>query len=77
MEKINNESIQNLAVLIFNIIRAEPPKLTEFDFCRLGGSAEQGQEILEALYDTRLQIKLLDISENPSWAEFEDYSNML
>ena len=42
MDKINKESIQDLAVIISDIMSAVPPKLDELELCGLGGSVEQG-----------------------------------
>ena len=77
LEAINKESLQNVILKIANILLAEPPNLTELDFCRLGGSDEEGLEILEAIYETDLKIKRFNISENPTWAQSPDYAGKL
>ena len=67
-DKIDAESLGQLITMICDLIRSQPPQLTELDFAGIGGSAEQGCQIMEALYDSELQIKHLNISYNPAWS---------
>ena len=77
LEGINKDSLANVIDIIIDLIKKEPPELTDLDLCGLGGSLEQCQELLNAIYDSHMPIRRLDISENPSWAQFEDYSTLL
>ena len=77
LEGINKDSLANVIDIIIDLIKKEPPELTDLDLCGLGGSLEQCQELLRAIYDSRMQIRRLDISENPTWAQFEEYSTLL
>ena len=53
---IHPESLEELINLIRDLIHSEPPRLTELDFGGIGRSAEQGYKLLEAIYETRMQI---------------------
>ena len=63
--------------MISDLINSEPQKLEELDFGGVGGSAEQGSQIMEAIYDSEMQVKKLDISANPQWTESESYTQIL
>ena len=66
-----------MIAIICDLIKSEPPRLTDLDFGGIGGSAEEGDQLLEALCDAGMQIKNLDISRNPAWAQSESYLQML
>ena len=70
--KIDAKSFTELITLICDLIQSEPPKLEELDFGSFGGSADQGKQVLEAIYDSEIQVKKLDISTNPQWVESEN-----
>ena len=53
---IHPESLEELITLIGDLIQSEPPRLTELDFGGIGGSAEQGYKLLEAIYETGMQV---------------------
>ena len=74
MKEINAESLEELISMISDLIQSQPPNLTELDFCGIGGSHRQGNQILGAIYRTEIQIKKLDISDNPKWAQNGSYS---
>ena len=40
--EMHPESLGELINMIIDLILSSPPKLTELDLCRVGGSAEQG-----------------------------------
>ena len=40
MDTIKTDSHENLVTILANIIHDEPLKLTELEFCGLGGTAE-------------------------------------
>ena len=50
--------------------------LTELDLGGLGGSTEQGEDVLGAIFQTSKTIKRLDISENPAWAQGDRYQQI-
>ena len=75
--KIDPESLGQLITMICDLIRSKPPQLTDLDFEGIGGSAEQGHQILEALYDSELQVKHLNISQNRAWKTSQSYIPML
>ena len=45
-QKIDAKSFTALITMTSDIIKSEPPKLEELDFCGIGGSNEQGNRIL-------------------------------
>lgn len=51
--------------------------MTELEFGGLGGTTEQGEGVLDAIYETPAKIKKLDISENPTWAQGDSYAPIL
>ena len=51
-ESIDAESIDNLINIVSELIHSVPPRLRELDFVSIGGSAEQGEQILMALCDS-------------------------
>ena len=63
--------------MLSDLINSKPPRLTDLDFCGIGGSAEESDQLLGALYDSELQVKKIDISENREWTQSENYSPML
>ena len=75
--KIDPESLAQLITMISDLIRSQPPQLTELDLEGIGGSAEQGCQLMEALLDSQLQVKTLNISENRDWTKCENYAPML
>ena len=75
--KIDPESLVLLITMICDLIRSRPPRLTDLDFESIGGSAEQGRQIMEALLDSELQVKNLKISKNRAWTKSESYSPLL
>ena len=74
INEINAESHGELITTIRDLIQSEPTKLEELDFCAIGGSTEQGGQVLDAIHDSEMQVKKLDISENPEWTQSESYS---
>ena len=54
--EIKSESLDKLVTIIGGVIQSQPPRLTELDFGRIGGSAEQGNRLLEAIYETGMQV---------------------
>ena len=44
--QIDAKPLGELVTLISDLIKSEPPKLEELDFSGLGGSAEQGNQIM-------------------------------
>ena len=54
--EIKSESHGELITMIADLIHFQPPRLTEIDFDGIGGSAEQGNQILEAIYGAEIQI---------------------
>ena len=64
---INAKSLGELITMICDLIKSEPPNLEELDFSGLGGSAEQGNQIMESLYDLEMQVKKIDIGNNQNW----------
>ena len=62
---IDAQSHGELITMISDLIQSEPPKLEELDFCGIGGPTEQGSQVLQAIYDSEMQFKTLDISNNP------------
>ena len=77
MSGVKPSSLADLIDLVTSLIMAGPQKLTELDLRGIGGSREQGELLLDALIQTPLQLKSLDISENQTWAESRYYSEML
>ena len=77
MNGIKSSSLAELIDIVTSIIMAGPQKLTELDLRGIGGSREQGELLLDALIQTPLQLKSLDISENQTWTESQYYSDML
>ena len=59
---IDTESIGNLINIISDLIKSMPPRLKELDLTRIEGSASHGEQILEALYNSQLQISKLSIN---------------
>ena len=49
---IESDSLANLIDLVDCIIRARPLRLKEIDLGGIGGSKEQGQQLLQALSET-------------------------
>ena len=62
--KIDPESLRQLITMVCDLIRSKPAKLTDLDFESIGGSAEQGCQIMEALLDSELQLRKFNISKN-------------
>ena len=62
--KIDPESLGQLITMICDLIRSKPAQLTDLDFENIGGSAEQGCQIMEALLDSELQLRTFNISKN-------------
>ena len=56
VDKIKSESHGELITMIGDLIQSQPPRLTELDFGGIGGSAEQGNRLLEAIYETGMQV---------------------
>ena len=54
--EIKSESHDELITMIRDLIQSQPPILIEIDFYGLGGSAEQGIKLLEAIYETGMQL---------------------
>ena len=54
--EIKSESFDELITIIGDLIQSQPSKLTELDFGGFGGSAEQGNRLLEAIYESRMQV---------------------
>ena len=54
--EIKSESHDELITMIGDLIQSQPPRLIEIDFYGLGGSAEQGNKLLEAIYETEMQL---------------------
>ena len=54
--EIKSESHEELIIMIGDLIRSYPSKLTELDFGGLGGSVEQGIKLLEAVYEKGMQL---------------------
>ena len=77
MNGIKSSSLAELIDLVTSIIIFGPQRLTDLDLRGIGGSREQGELLLDALIQTPLQLKSLDISENQTWAESRYYSEML
>ena len=50
--EIHPESLGELINMISDLIWSHPSKLTDLDFGGIGGSAEQGSQILEAINET-------------------------
>ena len=71
--EIKSESLGDLITMIRDLIQSQPPRLTELDFGGIGGSAEQGSNLLEAIYETGTQFKKLDICDNLMWTRSENY----
>ena len=51
-ESIESESIGDLIKIVSDLIMSKPPRLRELNLTSIEGSAEQGGEILMALYDS-------------------------
>ena len=47
---------KGLITMIGDLIRSQPPRLTELDFSGLGGSSKQGDYLLVAIYETGMQV---------------------
>ena len=62
--KIDPESLGHLITMICDLIRSKPAQLTDLNFENIGGSAEQGCQIMEALLDSELQLRTFNISKN-------------
>ena len=62
---INSDSLDNLIDMTCAIIQRDPPKLVELDFGGFGATLEQGERLLETIYESRIQLKKLDLSDNP------------
>ena len=77
MFKVHPESLGELITMIGDLIQFHPPRLTELDFGWIGGSAEQGSQILQAIYEAEIQIKRLHISDNTDWILNMYYSELL
>ena len=75
--KVESSSLGKLVAVLRDLISSKPPRLTDLDFCGVGGSAEECDQLLGALYDSELQVKKIDISENSEWTQSENYSQML
>ena len=75
--EIEAESLSKMISMLGDLIKSVPPRLTDLDFSGIGGSAQDGDQLLKALYDSEMQIKKLDISGNPDWAQSESYFPML
>ena len=75
--EVNHESLRELIVMIGDLILFQTPKLTEIEFSGFGGSFEQGVKILEAIYQSQMQIEKLDISNNLKWTQIENFSDLL
>ena len=52
LDGIESDSLAKLIDLVENIIRAGPLRLKEIDLGGIGGSKEQGQQLLQALSET-------------------------
>ena len=50
--RIDTESIGSLISIVSDLIHSRPPRLRKLNFDSIGGSAEQGEQILMALYDS-------------------------
>ena len=68
------ESLGELISMLGDLIQCQPPRLTELDFGGIGGSAEQGSQILEAIHESGTQVQKLDFSDNPNWTQSESYT---
>ena len=55
-KEIHSESLAELLTMIGDLIQSQPPRLTELNFGGIGGSAEQCKNLLEAIYETRMQV---------------------
>ena len=75
--KIDPESLGHLITMISDLIRSNPPQMTDLDLESIGGSAEQGRQIMEALLDSELQLRSFNISKNQDWTKCESYTPML
>ena len=53
---IHPASLEELITMIEDLIQFQAPRLTELDFGGIGGSAEQGNKLLEAIYETGMPI---------------------
>ena len=53
---IKSQSFGELTTMIGDLIQSHPPRLTDLDFGGIGGSAEQGINFLEAIYETGMQV---------------------
>ena len=63
--------------MVSDLIQSKPPRLTELDFGGIGGSGEQADQLLGALYDSEMQMEKFDISNNKDWTQSESYTPML
>ena len=55
-KEIHPESLEELITLIGDLIRSEPPRLTELNLGGIGGFARQGFKLLEAIYESGMQV---------------------
>ena len=55
-KEIKSESLDELITMIGDLIQSQPPRLTELDFGGIGGSTVQGNRLLEAIYETGMQV---------------------
>ena len=42
--------------MVGDLIQSQSPRLTELDFGGIGGSAEQGNRLMEAIYEAGMQV---------------------
>ena len=56
LKKIKAKSFGELTTMVRDLIQSQPPRLTELDFCGIGGSAEQSSNLLEAIYESGMQL---------------------
>lgn len=77
-EGIEKDSLDQLISFLCGLLRGnEAPELTELEFGGLGGTTAQGEDVLDAIYETAARFKKLDISDNPTWALGDRYAPLL
>ena len=54
--EIKSESLGDLITMIRDLIQSQPPRLAEIDFGGIGGSTEQGIKLLDAIYESGMQL---------------------
>ena len=77
VNQILPESLDELISISGDLIRSHLPKLIELDLGGIGGDAEQGTYLLDAIYGAEMQLKKLDVSKNPQWKESESFLELL